>query len=208
MSAIPWTPEMVSNALGYDEAAIRNYLEHRLVREATGVAVTDRPIRVAYDVGAGYGRLACVLTEFAANVVAFERDARLLGKGRLLNPNVTFIPVSSLTALPAQSASGDFALTFTVLQHLTDASCRAVIGELKRIVGNGHVLLVEDTDEAHADYDLPHDETGMCRHRTVAQYEKWMTPFRLVRKWPRRVEPTYPQSSVGTAMLFSAAQCS
>ncbi len=202
--AIPWVSEMVSNASGYEAAAVRNYWEHRLVREALAVAAGRAPIRVAYDVGAGYGRMARVLAEFALEVVAFERDPDLLVKGRALNPDIVFRPVVSLQALPAESASADVALTFTVLQHLTDASCLAVMRELKRVVSKGHILLVEDTDETQPDCDLPHDETACCRHRSVGRHQEWMLPWRLLRTWPRRVEPTYPQPSVGTAMLFAS----
>jgi len=163
--------------------------------------------QVAYDVGSGFGRIACVLAEFATKVVAFERDAQLLAKGRTLNPDITFVPVTSLSKLPVASASAQFALTFTVLQHLTDSTCLAVLGELKRAVDIGHILLVEDTDDTQGDCDLPHDETGFCRHRDVGLYQKWMTPWKLVQTWPRRIEPTYPQPNVGTAMLFASATC-
>jgi SAM-dependent methyltransferase len=198
---------MVSNAGTVAAAAIRNYWEQGLVREALSLASARAPIQVAYDVGAGFGRMARVLAEFATKVVAFERDAQLLATGRMLNPDITFVPVTSLTKLPVASASAQFALTFTVLQHLTDSTCLAVLRELKRAVDLGHILLVEDTDDTQSDCDLPHDETGSCRHREVGRYQTWMTPWQLAQTWPRRIEPTYPQPKVGTAMLFSSATC-
>jgi SAM-dependent methyltransferase len=203
MNSLGWTGQMVSNAADVEAAAIRNYWEHRLVREATAMAAARVPIRVAFDVGAGYGRMARVLAEFAAQVTAFERDPTLLAKGRLLNPDIRFVPVRTLAPLPAESRAGEFALTFTVLQHLTDATCMAVIQEVKRILRHGHVLLVEETAETPAQPDLPHDETSGCRHRSVARYEAAMAPLRLIQTWPRRIEPTYPFPDVGTAMLFA-----
>jgi SAM-dependent methyltransferase len=203
MTVLQWNPAMVSNAPSLEAAAIRNYWEQRLIREAVGVAAERTSVRLAYDVGAGYGRLACVLTEFAKRVVAFERNAGLLGRGRSLNPDVHFIPVETLAQLPADDASGEFAMTFTVLQHLTDRTCEAVMGELKRIVRHGHVLLVEDTDDTQPDRDLPHDETGYCRHRAVSRYAEGMAPWQLVQTWPRLIEPTHQPRKVGTAMLFA-----
>ncbi len=200
MEPMQWTPAMVSNAPGPEAAAIRNYWEHRLVREGLVAAAAREPIHVAYEVGAGYGRMTRVLAEFAEKVVAFERDLGLLAKGRALNPDIAFVPISSLANLPAEAASANFALTFTVLQHLTDATCLAVVRELKRIVGSGSMLLVEDT--SGPDRDLPHDETGYCRPRDVTRYCDWMAPWSLLQTWPRLIEPTHQPRDVGTAMLF------
>jgi SAM-dependent methyltransferase len=137
---------MVSNSGGLEAAAIRNYLEQRLVREALTFAKTRRTPSVAIDVGAGFGRLSCVLEEFAARVVAVERGPRLRGLGQVLNPSVQFAPIAALDRLPLHDGVADLALTFTVLQHLPDDECRRVLAEVKRVVPSGHVLLVEETD--------------------------------------------------------------
>ena len=204
MDRIPWTPAMVSNAGDFATAAIRNYWEHRLVREAMVVAAAHQPIRVAYDIGTGYGRMTRVLAEFANQVIGFERDPSLLAKGRILNPDVVFVPIQHVGAIPAEDGSADFALTFTVLQHLTDATCHAALLEIKRLVKHGHILLVEEADEAQSIRDLPHDETACCRHRSVERYKAEMWPWNLTGTWPRRIEPTALQPDVGTAMLFAS----
>jgi SAM-dependent methyltransferase len=202
---LPWTPATVSNAQAPETAAIRNYWEHRLVREAAALASKRHPVNVAYELGAGYGRVARVLAEFAGRVVAFERDPKLLAVGRALNPDVEFVDVQKLGDIPAKDDSADFMLTFTVLQHLTDATYYTVLHELKRLIKRGgHVLLVEETDASQADCDLPHDETGCVRYRSVARYQADAAPLRLVRTWRRRVEIAMPRVDVGTAMLFAA----
>lgn len=198
-----WTAQMVSNAGDAEAAAIRNYWEQKLVRKALTVASGRQPIRVAYDIGAGYGRLSRVLAEFGS-VVAFERDPHLVARARVLNPDIQFVQVERLTALPVETASADFAMTCTVLQHLTDATCAAVIAEIKRVVASGYVLLVEDTNPAAPDADLPHDETAFCRSRSAKTYEKLMSPWTLIESWPRRIEPTISNQHTGTGMLFAS----
>src|SRR5262249_40909516 len=132
----------------------------------------------------------------------------LLAQGQLLNPDLIFVPIRSLREIPAEDASADFAMTFTVLQHLSDASCRAALREMKRLANGGHVLLVEATREDQLGRDLPHDETGTYRDRPVAWYQSEMAPWQLVRTWPRRIEPTAKNPVPGTAMLFaSEADC-
>jgi SAM-dependent methyltransferase len=200
---LAWSPATVSNALTFETAAIRNYWEHRLVREALAVAAACCPINVAYELAAGYGRMTRVLAEFANRVVAFERDRWLLARGRDLNPDLVFVHIRRLDTIPADDGSADFAMTFTVLQHLTDATCRDVVLELKRLVKRGHILLVEETDDTQANRDLPDDETGCCRYRSIARYQAELAPWRLVRTWPRRIEPPAHLSNVGTAMLFA-----
>jgi hypothetical protein len=105
--------------------------------------------------------------------------------------------------VPAEDDSADFAMTFTVLQHLTDATCEAAVTELKRLVHAGHLLLVEDTDSTQPDCDLPHDETAMCRHRSVRRYQAMLAPWKLVAVWPRQIEPTASKPIAGEAMLFA-----
>lgn len=198
-----WTAQMVSNAQDAEAAAIRNYWEQHLVRTALTVASNRQPIRVSYDVGAGYGRLSRVLAEFGS-VVALERDPLLVARARVLNPDIQVVPLERLTALPVEAASADLAMTFTVLQHLTDATSAAVVAELKRVVASGHVLLVEDTNPSAADADLPHDETAFCRSRSVETYRNLMSPWALIESWPRRIEPTIANQHTGTGMLFAS----
>lgn len=200
-----WTPADVVDASG-PPALLRNYLEQRDVRAFFRQVLAAGPVQRAYDVGCGFGRLTPVLAEAATEVVGFEREEALLSTARQLLPDLTFVNVASLEQLPVDDRSAQFAMTFTVLQHMPDQLAVAVIGELKRVVGpHGHVLLVEETDPAVEAGDPGRADLGYTRGRPVAWYAERLSPYQLIATAPRLIEPGYPRTDVGTYMLFAGA---
>lgn len=181
----------------------RTYLEQRDVRSLLNVAAVRGPIRSACEVGSGYGRMTVVLTEYAPVVAGFEREAHFVEEAARLHPRISFTNVAALTALPAADASFDLVLTFTVLQHLTDAVAAETAREIDRITHpGGHLLVCEETDPAHRSGDVD-DPSGMCTiGRTVDEYAHLFSRFALLQTRPRRIEPTYPRADVGTYLLF------
>ena len=183
--------------------AARTYYEQRDLRAFLRRVTTDDRLGSACEVGSGFGRLTIVLTEFADRVFGFEREPHFVQEASVLLPDVRFTQVATLASLPVASASMDLALTFTVLQHLTDTVAAAAAGEIVRLVKpGGHVLICEETDPAHRDgaVDDPH---GMCTiGRTVAEYQRLFGALDFLDTAPRRIEPTYPRPDVGTYMLF------
>ena len=197
-----WTVAEVSDVAG-PGALYRNYLEQQDVRRCLRAASEAQPLRSAADVGCGYGRLTMVLTEFAAEVVGFEREAGLLRQARGLMPGIDFREAESLTRLPADASAFEFAMTFTVLQHLRPPEALGVIAELKR-VATRFVLLVEETDAKLVDGDPAAEGTGITVGRDMATYADWMRPWAMTQSFPRRIEPGYPRADVGRYMLFRA----
>jgi SAM-dependent methyltransferase len=196
-----WTTAEVSDVSG-PAALLRNYLEQQDLRLCLRAASQRQPLRAAADVGCGYGRLTMVLSEFAADVVGFEREPDLLRQARALMPAIGFREAPSLARLPAESSAFDLAMTFTVLQHMRDAEALAVIGELKR-VSTGLILLVEETDATFVDGDVATEGAGITIGRAVDTYAAWMHPWSPILSFPRRIEPNYPRPDVGSYMLFS-----
>ena len=198
-----WTLAEVADVVG-PAANLRNYLEQRDVRRCLAAAAALKPIQRACDVGCGYGRLTMVLAEVAAEVVAFEREPAFVEEARRLLPAITFQNLSSLTVLPAATGSFDFAMTFTVLQHLRDAEARIVLGEVKRVAQGGFVLLTEETDPSLADGAAADTDTGgLTRGRAESIYVEWMKPFEQILRFRREIEPGYARADVGTYMLFA-----
>jgi SAM-dependent methyltransferase len=201
MSRHTWCFHEVSDISGA-AASLRNYLEQRDVRRCLEAASRERPVRAAADVGCGYGRLTPVLAEFAARVTGYEREEALLEEARRLQPGIEWRPIEGLASLPAADGAFDFAMCFTVLQHVHDGAAERVARELRRIATGGFVLLVEETDPALGS-DLPPDWSGgMTRGRPVETWVSWMAPWKLVLSFPRTIEPGYARGDVGSYMLF------
>ena len=98
-----WTPSDVVDVSG-PPALLRNYLEQRDVRDHLTRASVVGPIKTAYDVGCGFGRLTPVLAEQAARVIGFEREAPLVETAKQLLPDYQFVQVASLEQLPVADA--------------------------------------------------------------------------------------------------------
>jgi SAM-dependent methyltransferase len=183
--------------------AARTYLEHRDLRDLLKGAVGDRTLPSACEVGAGFGRMTVVLTEFFDEVVGFEREGHFVSEAASLLPAIRFKQVDALDHLPAANASFDGVLTFTVLQHLTDSVAAGTASEIARILKpGGHLVICEETDSGHRAGDID-DPTGTCTiGRTLEQYQRLFPGFTLLTTRPRRIEPTYPRPDVGTFMVF------
>lgn len=183
--------------------AARTYREQRDVRACLTRVTGGRRLETACEVGAGFGRLTIVLTEFANRVVGFEREPHFVREAASLYPDIGFVQVSRLSSLPARTSTMDLAMTFTVLQHLTDAVADATAAEIIRILRpGGRLLICEETDPLHRDGAVD-DPNGMCTiGRPVTEFQRLFSPLELLETAPRRIEPTYPRPDVGTYMLF------
>ena len=183
--------------------AARTYLEHRDVRALIDRALGGRRVPVGCEVGAGYGRMTVLLTEYADRVIGIEREPHFVQEAARLLPAVHFVNVGGLAPLPLKTAAVDLFLTFTVLQHLTDAVAEATIREMLRALRPGGVVLIcEETDPRHRDGAVD-DPAGMCTiGRPVEIYRRLFDPMVLLDSRPRRIEPTYPRADVGTYLLL------
>ena len=193
--------------LGTVAHAARTYWEQADLRGYLGcIAEMGGRLVDACDVAAGYGLMSVVLRESCSNVVAYERDPELVDAGRAqYSPEVRFIGVDDLWALPAADASFDLVLLFTVLQAVEEECMARVAAEVQRVVRpGGFVLLCEETDPEHFWRDTRRVNGGFTIGRTVATYETTFAPMELVATSARRVERSYPRQNVGSYMLLRA----
>jgi SAM-dependent methyltransferase len=202
---VVWSQDLVVDVRDAAFAA-RTYREHADTRALLNTATDGRRVAAACEIGAGYGRMTCVLTEFADRVVGVERERHFAAEAAQLYPAISFVHVPSLHSFPLQSASVDLVLTFTVLQHLIEPIAAAAAREIVRVLRpGGHALICEETDPQHRDGAVD-DPNGICTiGRVVPAYQQLFDPLRLVTTQPRRIEPTYARRDVGTYMLFRAA---
>lgn len=197
-----WTPDNIASR-DMARTVIRTYIEHSALSH-----ILDYDLE-AYgsiaEVGAGFGRMTALLLDSGVPVVAFEREPHMVLAMQKLLPKAEAVRVASLAQLPAEDASFDLVLTFTVLQHMSDRDVVATLAEMARI-SRRYVLIVEDTDPDHHYVDGK-DKTHFTHGRTAGWYGENLPDFEVVNYWPREVEPgfTYkglPRPTVGEYMLF------
>ncbi len=197
-----WSVSAVSDAEG-PAANVRNYLEHNTLRATLSGIGGSKTGRRMCDVGCGYGRMTIVLQEFADTVVGFEREGSLLNIARPLAPTIDYRQVDDLAAITADTPF-DFAMTSTVLQHLTDNHAHSVCGVLRVLAPKGHVLLIEKTKDVATTDNTEDGCSFISKARSVETYAGFMAPFKLVDVRERILEPTYFNSAPGQCMLFRA----
>lgn len=201
-SHVTWQAEDVVDARGAAFAR-RTYLEQADVRSFLAQVAASRRLATACEIGAGYGRMTTVLAEFATRVVGLEREPHFVAEASCLIPDIEFVQVESLTELPLPTASVDFVLTFTVLQHLIDAVVEPTAREIDRILRpGGFLLLCEETDPGQRLGDVNDPKVNCTIGRTVSEYQRLFGRLDLLSTQPRRMEPTYPRPDAGTYMLF------
>ncbi|MBF0504265.1 MAG: class I SAM-dependent methyltransferase [Candidatus Omnitrophica bacterium] len=197
-----WTIDAVSDAVGPADN-VRNYLERRTLRSVLSEVTKNGPIASACEVGCGYGRLIMVLKEYASKVVGFEREGHLLDVAKSLLPDIVFCQCDSLNMVDQRKLGPfDFAMTWTVLQHLTDEDCQAVITAIKHLVPNGYILISEKTQAVAVTQNVTEGRQFISRARSVETYKDWMKPYTLVKILNTSVENTYHNKTPGTCMLF------
>lgn len=203
-----WTPENVT-AKRRPEAMARSYLEFRQLHQVLDLVPVKES---AAELGAGFGRLCLVLQDRFDAVTAFERDGDLVKGGRRILPGVRWTKVDALDALPAAAHEFDFAMTFTVLQHIEEREVRRIVGELKRVVRpGGYALIVEETDPTYERHGRV--STHYTFGRSVRWYRGLMQPFRLIHvsRRPNEAGHMYlgkPKPVAGHYMLFAGPEAS
>ena len=179
------------------------YYDRRVIRECLTEITREAKLTRALEVGCGYGRLIMTLSEFAPEVIGVEREQHLVATAKSLLPDIDFRQQDSILALPSiPDASIDFAMTFTVLQHMVDDDVRSVLGEIKRVIRPGGWVLLGEKIEPGNETDRSDDRTlYLSKHRPVDVYASWMRPFVLASTRPRPAPPAWNRNS-GTVMLF------
>lgn len=200
--------ERVVGALPYGGRAYwpgvlrRTYIEQTRLRQFMRGLINSHPLLAlaakegrtqAVELGCGYGRMLPMLHEFADVVIGVERDDELRGIAALLGgSDETILGTPSLTGIPVESDSTHLVLTYTVLQHLNESECAAVLAEVRRILRpRGILICVEDNAGGggpSADY-FP---------RSIETYQK-LASMELCGHWPRIVERN---QEVGQMMAF------
>ncbi len=186
------------------EGNVQNYLDRRSIRRFLVRAAAERPLERALDIGCGYGRVTMVLAEFARDVVAVEREPHLVDLARLLLPGIRFVQQNSILSIPGVAdVSCEFVMTFTVLQHMVDEDCLAVLAEIKRVCRLGGFVLLGEKYKPGDETENTTDRTQfLSKHRPLHVWQEWMAPFRLVEATDRPMQPLWRGATAGGLMFF------
>ena len=140
----------------YDEAFMETmasqYLERtpwtelRLaaVRELVEPETGDRIV----DLGCAAGALTHYLSGFGAAVVGVDAEERAIAKAQSLFPELDF-EQADVAALPFAEDSFDKAVAGDLVEHLDDATFRAMLRELQRVLVPGGTLSIYTPNPLH-----------------------------------------------------------
>ena len=192
------------------ESIIRTYVDHTGLRQFLSDIPGGLKLKRAAELGCGYGRMSLVLAEFADETWGFERETNLVQMAQRLAPQIRFQHADSLASLSEDNGSFDLAMTFTVLMHMTDNDVKSTLAEMKRIVGQGHILLMEKTEPVNVGNSEGDGRAFISIGRQIPTWEKWMHPWRLLKTQVRPAvfeTESYARTNreinnAGTYMLF------
>lgn len=203
VTSFGWAAEGLHDAKGPD-LAVRSVYEARLLQRALRLANPQRG-KLGIELGAGYGRLTPVLADYCDKVIGFEREPALVQAANAKHRDCTFTQIEVLWDLPLETSSVDIAMTFTVLQHMSNDDADRVLGELDRVVGSkGIVVLTEDYADI-ADDESKFDKKHLFTvRRPVTYYHSRLRNFQLLGDFDRILERgTWAGDHVvGKAMAF------
>jgi len=132
----------------------------------------SRPARIL-DFGCGQGRLCAELLELGfTNVVGVDSSEEMIRAARARCPDSAFV-VNDGGQLPFENDSFDAALLFAVLTCIPDdAAQKNLLGEFKRVLRPGGLLLISD-------YPLQADARNLERYAKFAHEPGGYGSFRL-----------------------------
>ncbi|HJU37489.1 MAG TPA: class I SAM-dependent methyltransferase [Gaiellaceae bacterium] len=114
------------------------------LRELVEPAAGDRII----DLGCAAGALTHYFSGFGATVVGVDAEERAIARARSLFPDLEFRQ-ASVAELPFAAGSFDKAVAGDLVEHLDDATFRAMLGELQRVLVPGGSLSIYTPNPLH-----------------------------------------------------------
>lgn len=126
----------------------RDY-EHHAELAALRRLLAGRRYEHAADIGGGFGRLAVILTEYAARVTLVDPSTQQLELSREIFPGQPFNRrLAEAVKLPFPDGSIDLAVMVRVLHHLPDPDDE--LAELARVLRPGGHAVIEAANSTHA----------------------------------------------------------
>lgn len=174
----------------------RTYTEQSMLRSILKmICPADNPFKVGVDLGCGFGRMTPVLGEFCKTVFGIERDEELVSTAARLWPSFNFQKVECLSEGWPSIGFPQLLMTFTVLQHLSEAEFALTACAIQKVMkADSFLVLCEETD--------PRISGPGVTGRTEETYKKFFPGYKMIFSVPRYLEPENGFTKGGGYMVF------
>lgn len=143
------------------------------------------PAPRALEVGCGYGRLAPWIAAETGSYLGVDPDGGAVRRAGTLYPDLDFA-LGRAEALPVRDDTADLVVTWTVLQHVPEATIGEAAAEIRRVLAPDGLVVACERVRPPADDHL--------RPRPPGRYAELFDSLEPVESRPRPVEPTWSRT--------------
>jgi SAM-dependent methyltransferase len=143
----------LNNELTYREFLISEFRRNAESRRRIFQYLLEKNLRAeqtVLDYGCGPGFLARAVSGQVWKVLACDISPGILECARVLNgsPNMDYVSVDRSGRIPVPDASVDLIYSFAVIQHVTDDVFRSILGEWRRVLRPGAMVICQTVLDA------------------------------------------------------------
>jgi 2-polyprenyl-3-methyl-5-hydroxy-6-metoxy-1,4-benzoquinol methylase len=178
----------------------RHYYEVKHLRHCLGLMseLGIEPGR-SLEVGCGFGRLSPYIAEHFQQHTAVDINKWALSEASRFYPQVSFSSASA-TELPFSERSFDAVITWTVLQHVPNASIGRALSEIKRVAKPKSLIIL---CEATLNAATPQKDEQHTHDRFPEFYGEVFSPRKLlVSEFISEIDRIPSMASPGRMMVF------
>ncbi|HST25525.1 MAG TPA: methyltransferase domain-containing protein [Gaiellaceae bacterium] len=173
----------------YDERFVdtmaAEYLERtpwtELRLEAVRSLVEPEPGDRVLDLGCAAGAISDYLTGLGCATVGVDAEPLAIDRARELFPELTF-QLANVARLPFEDGSFDKAVAADLVEHLDDATVRAMLTETRRVLRPGGTLSLYTPNPKHPIERLKKRNLILAENPTHIGLRDWGTLVRMVRE--------------------------
>src|SRR3954469_10004732 len=132
------------------------------------------------DLGCAAGAVTHFLSGFGCDVVGVDAEPRAIARARTLFPELEFV-VADVRSLPFADASFDKAVAADLVEHLDDATFRALLVELNRVLEDGGTFTLYTPNPRHVIERLKAHDLILAQNPTHIGLRDMRTLRRMLR---------------------------